>query len=274
MIVSKVISLNPKTTIDKRNKIINKKLKNGERNSKPPKILKTKYKDRVYYINEESNSKITILYIHGGAYCNDLTLFHWLFLKKIVKNTNVKIIVPDYHLVPFGTYKEAIDLIVPLYKEIISNKVIIMGDSSGGGLALSLVLYLKENNIKLPNEVILLSPWLDISLSNKEIDNYISLDSMLEKDGLIVAGNRWKGNLDYNNYLVSPIYGNFNGINNITTFVGTKEIFYPDVIKLYKKLDKNNKLIIGKDMYHTYPLMPIKEGKKAIKQIIEIIKNS
>ena len=271
--LSYILKLNPKTTANKRKKIIKKKLLEGEKNSKPSKVLKSKYKDRVYYINDNSNSLITILYLHGGAYCNDLTLFHWLFLKELVKKTNVKIIVPDYHLIPFGTYQEAIDLIIPIYKEINNKKVIIMGDSSGGGLALSILLYLRKNNIKLPNEVILISPWLDISLSNKEIGKFESSDKMLDKSGLIVAGDMWRNKLSNKDWLVSPIYGDFNGISNITTFVGTNEIFYPDVIKLYNKLDKENKLIIGKNMPHAYPIIPINK-ENGIDNIIDIIKSS
>ena len=276
--VSKFLSLTPKTDGVKRNKIINSKLISGEKKTKPSKILKTRYIDnsngRIFYANENNDTNKIIIYIPGGAFCNEMTTFHWLFLRKIVKETNAKVIIPSYRLIPFGTYQDAFNLIIPFYKECLkeNKKIILMGDSAGGGLAISLTLYFIKNNIKVPNELILLSPWVDISMENKEIDDYKSFDPLLDKEGLIVAGKLWKDKLDNHDWQVSPIYGDLKDINNVTTFVGTKELFYPDIIKLYKKLiNVNNKLIIGKDMIHAYPLMPIPEAKEAIKIIVDTI---
>ena len=276
--LSSLLNLTPKMTDIKRNKLINERLKNGEKKSKPSKILKTRSIDnsngRILYANENTNSNNIIIYIPGGAFSNEMTTFHWLFLRKLIKKTDAKLIIPLYRLIPFGTYLDAFNLIIPLYKELLkeNKKIIMMGDSAGGGLALSLAIYFKENNIKLPNELILLSPWVDISMKTKEIDDYIKVDPLLDKDGLKVAGNLWKAKLDECNWQVSPIYGNLDDINNVTTFVGTNELFYPDIVKLYKKLDTlNNELIIGKEMNHVYPLMPIPEAKETFEKIVDII---
>ena len=277
--VSGLLSLKPKETLNKRNKKIKKIINRGEKSSVPSRILKTRYVDnkngRIFYANESSNSNIVIIYIHGGAYCTDFLPFHWLFLRKIIKNTNAKIIAPAYRLVPFGTYKEAFDLIIPIYNECIksNNKVILMGDSAGGGLALSLAIYFKKNNYRMPNELILLSPWVDVILDNDEIKKYEEKDPMLKVDSLKASIEMWKGNLDYHDWHVSPLYGDLDDISCVTTFVGTREIFYPDIIKLYEKLNPNldNKLIVGQEMNHVYPLMPIPESKEAINKLIEFI---
>lgn len=276
--VSKLLSMTPKTDGVKRNSIVNKRISEGEKKAKPSKLLKTRWIDnnngRIFYANEDGNTNNIIIYIPGGAFCNEMTTFHWLFLKKIIKNTNAKVIIPTYRLIPFGTYQDAFDLIIPIYQESLkeNKRIIIMGDSAGGGLAISLNMFFKKNNIKLPDKLILLSPWLDISMKNKKIDDYKSLDPLLDKEGLIVAGRLWKDELDDCDWRVSPIYGDVKSINNLTTFVGTSELFYPDIIELYKKLDKsNNKLIVGKDMNHAYPLMPIPEAKEALKIIVDTI---
>lgn len=278
--VSGLLSLSPKITENKKNKKIKKSLSKGEKKSESSGIFKTRYSDnskgRIFYANENSDSNVVLIYIHGGAYCNDFTSFHWYFLRKIVKSTNVKLIAPAYRLVPYGTYKEAFDLIIPIYEECLkkNNKVVLMGDSSGGGLALSISLYLKDNNIKLPENIILLSPWVDVSMKNDKIKECEPVDPLLETNGLKVAANLWKGDLSEHDWRVSPIYGNLDGLHNITTFVGTRELFYPDILDLYEKLDKTkNDLIIGKDMNHAYPLMPIPDSKEAINKIIDIIRS-
>ncbi len=276
--VSGLLSLTPQVTEERRNKDLIKYLNKGEKRCNPPKLLKTKYVDndygRIFYVNEESKTNTVIIYIHGGAYCSNINYFHWSLIKKLIKRTNVKIIVPDYRLVPFGTYQDAFNLIIPIYQECLknNNKVILMGDSSGGGLALSIALYLKENNIKLPDRQILISPWVDGSMNNIDIKDYEKIDPMLNSEGLKVVTRKWMGNLDEDDWQVSPIYGDLTNLNNITIFVGTREIFYPDIIKLYNKLDKKtNKLIVGKDMNHAYPLIPIPEAKEAITTIVDIV---
>ena len=278
--VSGILSLKPKTKVVKENKKYNKKLNKGEKSSSPSKILKTRFIDnsngRIFYANENTKSNIVIIYIHGGAYTGDFIPFHWIFLRKLLKETDAKIIAPAYRLAPFGTYKDAFNLIVPIYEECLktSDKIILMGDSAGGGLALSLAIYFKLNKYRLPDELILLSPWVDVSLDNDDIKEYELVDPMLYVDSLRASVEPWRGGLDEHDWQVSPIYGNLKGISNITVFVGTREIFYPDIIKLYAKLDKNsnNELIIGEEMNHAYPLIPIPESKEAIIKIRNIIK--
>ena len=280
--VSGLLRIRPKSTEASRNATLEKIEKKGEKVSPPSKRLKTRFTDtkhgRIFYANEESDSNISIIYIHGGAYYADFTSFHWSFLKKIIRRTNAKIIAPAYRLVPFGTYKEAFDFIVSLYKDYISknpnDKIILMGDSAGGGLALAITEYLKLKKIPLPNELILLSPWVDVGMNNPEIKKYENKDPFLEVESLRASVRPWLGDLDENDWHVSPINGNLKGLSNITIFLGTREIFYPDIVELYKKLDNNanNELIIGKEMNHVYPIIPIPESKEALNILNDIIK--
>ena len=178
--VSGLLRIRPKSSKEKRNLELRKIEKKGEKSSTPSKRLKTRYVDssggRIFYANESSNSNISIIYIHGGSYYADFTSFHWSFLKKIIRKTNAKIVAPAYRLVPFGTYKEAFDFIVAVYKDYIkkhpNDKIILMGDSAGGGLALAIALYMKMHDIFLLDELVLISPWVDVSMNNPEIKDY------------------------------------------------------------------------------------------------------
>lgn len=280
--VSGLLRIRPKSSREKRNLELSKIEKKGEKASTPSKRLKTRYVDssggRIFYANESSNSNISIIYIHGGSYYADFTSFHWSFLKKIIWRTNAKIIAPAYRLVPFGTYKEAFDFIVTVYKDYIkkhpNDKIILMGDSAGGGLALAIALYMKMHEIFLLDELILISPWVDVSMNNPEIKDYVDKDPFLGVESLKASVKPWLGDLSERDWRVSPIYGDLSGLHNITIFVGTREIFYPDIVKLYKKLDidGNNELIIGKEMNHAYPIIPIPESREALNIISKIIR--
>ena len=258
-------------------------LSKGEKPTPPPKNLKTRFEDtqngRVFYANEGSTSRNTVFYIHGGAYFMDFTGAHWRFLEKLIEGTDAQLIAPAYRLVPFATYREAFDLIVPLYKEYCEThpdkNTILMGDSAGGGLALALAEYFKAEGIHMPDRLILLSPWVDVSMDNEQISKYESVDPFLKVTPLRDCAEQWKGDLDLHDWHISPIYGDLKGIRNVTVFVGTDGIFYPDITKFFGMLDKDpsNELIIGEEMNHVYPLFPIPEAKPAVDKIIHTIQS-
>ena len=218
-----------------------------------------------------------IFYIHGGGYNYEIILPHWQFIKKLAKETEAQVIVPAYRLVPFATYREAYDLIVPLYKDFCEThpdrKIILMGDSAGGGFSLALAECFRQEGIRMPDELILLSPWVDVVMDNPEIADYQPNDPFLSADSLKAIARHWAGDLDCHDWRISPAYGDLHGIHHVTVFVGTSEILYPDIIKFYHGLDDDpsNELIVAKDMNHVYPLMPIQEAKPAVDKIIRTI---
>ncbi len=249
----------------------------GETKSPMPKGLDVTFENDVFYVNKDSASDHIVFYIHGGGYQHDFSPFHWKFIRKIIEHTDAAVIAPAYHLIPFGTCRDAFDLIVPLYQKYSGNypekKIIIMGDSAGGGLSLALTEYFKAEGIRLPDEVILLSPWVDVSMENPDISDYVRKDPWLSVPWAKVCGRHWVGTYDIHDYRVSPIHGDVSGLKNITVFAGTRELAYPDAIKMYNMLDKQgNELIVAGDMLHVFPLMPIPEARQYQSMIFEIIR--
>ncbi len=256
-------------------------LEEGEEKTSPPDNILTRYEDnengRIFYANEKSVSRYTVFYIHGGAYRYDFVPLHWQFIEQLVKETNALVIAPAYRLAPFATYKEAFDLIVPEYKkhcaEHPEKKIIIMGDSAGGGLSLALTEYFKSEGIRLPDELVLFSPWVDVSMENEDIGEYQPKDPLIEAASAVSVAKRWSGDLDMHDPRVSPIYGDMKGLKNVTVFIGTDEVLYPDVVKMFNMLDKDvsNELIVAEGMNHIYPLYPIEEAKYACHKVFHIV---
>jgi acetyl esterase/lipase len=272
-IFSSLLQFWPKLSEEETEQSLLEALEEGEKASTPPNNIVTRHEDnengRIFYVNEKGVSRYTVFYIHGGAYKHDFISFHWIFIEKLVKETNALVIAPAYRLIPFATYKEAFDLIVPVYKEYREKhpekKVIMMGDSAGGGLSLALTEYFKAEGIPMPDELILFSPWVDVSMENEDIKEYQPKDPFLFSDSLVVDGKRWAGDLDVHDPKISPIYGDLKDIHNVTVFVGTDEIIYPDAMKMFHMLDQDvsNELIVGEGMNHVYPLFTIEEAKSA-----------
>ena len=92
----------------------------------------------------------------------EATSNHWEFIENLVDDTGATVILPDYPLTPKYNYKDVFNMVVPLYKEIqqkvdVSNELIIMGDSAGGGLSLALLEKISQEDIKMPKKTILIS---------------------------------------------------------------------------------------------------------------------
>lgn len=241
--------------------------------------IKEIYYDNVQTLifNDTKDIDNVIIYYHGGAYISKPLKYHISFVDKLAINTNSIVIFPIYPKAPNHHYDDAIKLAINLYNDIINktNKnIILMGDSSGGGLALILQKYLANNNIKQPNKTILLSPWVDLKMENKELKKYERKDPMLSIEPLKEIAKLWANDLPLDDEKISPIYGNLTNLTNLTLIVGTREFLYPDIILLSNKLKDNNvnhNLFIGNGMNHVFPVFPIKEASVVNQYIYNII---
>ena len=159
-VMSELLKFWPKLTAEECEQTLAEVRQKGEKTTPPPKLLKPRTEDtengRIFYINEDPESKYLIFYIHGGAYRHDIVLPHWQLIEKLVRIAGAQVIVPAYRLIPFATYRESFDLIVPLYKKYCEacpdKKIILMGDSAGGGLSLTLAEYFKAEGIRMLKE--------------------------------------------------------------------------------------------------------------------------
>ena len=255
--------------------------------NKPPKKLysnlnigKIQIKERNVFTLEpkKDGNKIHILYLHGGGYIYGFNKIHWRFFNTLIKATNCTIITPDYPLAPKFTYKDSFEMVIPLYRELVSKvggeNIILMGDSSGGGFALAVAQKMRKENIDNANQIILLSPWLDITLKNIDINTINSKDPILGISGLRRAGKSYAGDTDPNNYLLSPINGAVDGLGKISVFIGTKDILEADTRK-FKRLTGEKGVNINyyeyTDMVHVWMFFNLPESKQAIDQIIDLI---
>ena len=234
---------------------------------------------RVYTLTKTQAPAYRILYLHGGAYINDASSYHWKLCDRLVQELNAEVIFPIYPLAPVHTYAETYELLETIYKdELVGSDipVIFMGDSAGGGLAAAFCEYLSEIDLSQPEKLILFSPWLDISMTEPKAADYESSDPMLSAYGLTEMGKYWADGLPLDDYKVSPIFGNVSGLQNVYLFVGTREIFYPDVTAFYDMLLEkgiSSKLYVGEGMNHVYPLYPIPEADEAFDAVCAIIRN-
>lgn len=234
---------------------------------------------KVYRMSPENEGrKKCVLYLHGGGYINQPSLFHWWFLDRLVQETGTEFFVPIYPKAPGYSYRAAYSRMMKVYDGLVHKgyrEISLMGDSAGGGLAFGFAQMLRNENMQQPKEIILLSPWLDISLGHKDIRKYEKKDPMLNVDNLRKIGGMWAGGSPPGSYQLSPMYGSFEGLGRISIFIGTREICFPDAAKLSHILNSEgieHNYFEYNWMNHNFPLYPIKEGAASRAQIAELIR--
>lgn len=242
-------------------------------------IIKPLNHEDLYETSGNEKSEKVILYIHGGSYVGELEKYHWHFFKDIINDTKATIIVPDYPLTPENTYIEAFNMMQPLYEQIAKNienkELILMGDSAGGGMALALYEQNGELGNRLPNKTILISPWLDVRMENPKIDNVD--DPILKKSLLKLSGKRYAGKKGMSNYLVNPVLGPTDKLENIYFFSGTRDMLNPDAKEFALKNKEKITLLEYEDAVHNFVLLKHKKknihAKDGYKKVVDIILN-
>lgn len=195
-----------------------------------------------------------LLYLHGGSYIAELKQEHWEFVQEIVQETDATVIIPDYPLAPKYGYTDVFSMLLPLYQQILKKvpgeHLILLGDSAGGGMALGLLEKVGELGYQLPQKTIVISPWLDISLSNPAIGDIQKYDKSLDRNVLKIAGLMYAEKKGTQEYLVSPLLGPVQYLQNVTVFTGTNDILNPDVAILQQKVQQAGGMIQIKQTPH------------------------
>lgn len=267
---------------DKANEYIQERsLEEDEPYELPKRIYRSKVESKDMFgcqmviFNGAKEAERLVIYLHGGAYVNEIRLPHISFCDRLAKKINACVFTPIYPLAPNHTYEETYEIVEKLYNHLLEmNKpIIIMGDSAGGGLSAAFCEYLAVNDIPQPKNLILISPWVDVSMSGNYDD--VEYDPMLGVEGAREMGKAWAGDLDTKDYRVSPLFGEVSKLPKTTTFIGTHEIIYPDVVEFHEKLTDagvDAELVVGEEMSHVYPLYPmVPEAKEAFNYIVEIL---
>ncbi|HCY7787256.1 TPA: alpha/beta hydrolase [Staphylococcus aureus] len=234
----------------------------------------------VYTVNDKQDKhQRVVLYAHGGAWFQDPLKIHFEFIDELAETLNAKVIMPVYPKIPHQDYQATYVLFEKLYHDLLnqvadSKQIVVMGDSAGGQIALSFAQLLKEKHIVQPGHIVLISPVLDATMQHPEIPDYLKKDRMVGVDGSVFLVEQWAGDTPLDNYKVSPINGDLDGLGRITLTVGTKEVLYPDALNLSQLLSAKgieHDFIPGYYQFHIYPVFPIPERRRFLYQVKNII---
>lgn len=231
----------------------------------------------------KAGSKDTIiLYLHGGGYVIGSPITHRGLVGSIADAAQARVFILDYRLSPETPFPGALDDAVAAYKALLEagekpEKIIIAGDSAGGGLTIATLISLKAQGIELPAAGVCLSPWVDLTFSGDSMMTKAKVDPILSRDSLAWFAEQYLAGQDASNPLVSPIFADLSGLSPLLIQVGSDEVLLDDAIRLNKaaiKAGVDSTLEVWDGQMHVWPLVStfVPEGKHAIEVIATFIK--
>lgn len=150
----------------------------------------------------------------------------------------------------------------------------LVGDSAGAGLALGLAGALPAARLPQPRRIVLISPWLDLTLGDPAVVALAPRDPWLSPAGLVELGRAWAGGDDPADPRLSPVHGPLKDLAPVSVCIGTRDIFYPDVCRLRERAATEGAAVdvtVRAGAVHVYPLTPTPEGRAAAARIVRDI---
>lgn len=238
----------------------------------------------IFTPSKNVNTKSIIVYLHGGGYCFGSSLTtHKVGLTKLAKQTRLVCYSVDYRLAPEHQYPAALDDALIAWNHIVSQNpncnIILAGDSAGGGLSLALMMYLRDNNERLPDGLVLFSPWTDLTCSGETYQTKAKYDPMfttnMPKDS---AKNYVPEDVKKTDPYISPLYGSFTNLPRTLILVGEDEILLDDSRLFAQKAKQSGvdiEIDIWPNMFHDWWLFGsfIPETKQVLDRAANWIDN-
>lgn len=176
-----------------------------------------------------------VVALHGGAYVATASIFHWWTYADMARDTGATVIVPLQTLVPAGgtaagEVPRTADFLTTVIDERGAENVSVFGDSAGGGLALAAVQELVRRNTRIPARLVLLAPWLDVSMSDPRSAEI--RDPLLDRPNLVRSGAKWAGTAGADDPLASPLFGSLHGLPPTYVYSSSLDMLTVDTLRL------------------------------------------
>lgn len=219
-----------------------------------------------------------ILYLHGGAFCFEMTPFHWSLVAEMAERLDAHVSVPIYPLAPEHDFHDTYAFAGAVWRDVVTpqGEVIVMGDSAGGTMALVLSMMAAREGWARASRLVLLSPAVDATLTNPQTHEIAAIDPWLDIPGGRYAFQQFAAELEFSDWRISPIYGDLSVLPPVLVFSGTHDLLYPDTLSFVAKARQAGldvTMVTGERMFHVWPLIDMREARSARDRIVEWLKD-
>jgi len=178
-----------------------------------------------------------ILYLHGGGYVIGSPRSHRHLAAAIGAAAKARVLLPDYRLAPEHPFPAAVEDAVSAYRwllaqRIVPARIVIAGDSAGGGLAVAALLALRDAGVPLPAAGVCISPWVDLTGSGTSYATRADVDPIVKRDGIDRMALAYLAGKDAKAPLASPLFADLHGLPPLLVHVGNDEVLLDDAVQL------------------------------------------
>lgn len=225
----------------------------------------------------------TIYYLHGGGYIGCSPATHRPFSVVLAKAVPARIFMLDYRLAPEHRFPAPVEDAVAGYRWLLAQgiapqKLILGGDSAGGGLTIATLVALRDAGLPLPKAAFALSPWTDLACTGASLTSNEATDAMFYAEGIRQAAKVYLGGAPATTPLASPLYADLRGLPPLRLYVSTSEVLRDDTLRLAERAQAQGvtvELEIQPDLIHVWPLFPryVPEARASITKLANFIRH-
>jgi monoterpene epsilon-lactone hydrolase len=225
-----------------------------------------------------------ILYLHGGGYVIGSISTHRELASRLSRAAVARALVIDYRLAPEHPHPAAVEDATAAYRWLLStgtdpSRIVIAGDSAGGGLTVATLVAVRDAGLPLPAAGVCLSPWVDLEGIGESMTTKAVVDPMVQGDDLRMMAAMYLAGQDPRTPLAAPLYANLAGLPPLLIQVGTAETLLDDSTRLAERARKAGVAVTlepWEDMVHVWQIFAtmLPEGRAAIERIGEFVKRA
>lgn len=203
-----------------------------------------------------------VVHLHGGGFRIASALSYRAFCSHLAHAISGTVIAVDYRLAPEHPFPAALQDSLAAHRALLDEgvppeRIVISGDSAGGGLAVSTILRLRDEGVALPAGVVAVSPWVDLTNTAASYEANATTDLMFSIESAREAASLYLGDHDPRDPHASPVFGDFAGVPPLLVRVSGAEVLLDDARALAgaaERADVEVDLGIVDAMPHIWPI--------------------
>lgn len=193
-----------------------------------------------WILPRQADHNKVLLYFHGGGYAVGSTQTHRALVGEIARQAGYCALIVEYRLAPENPFPAAMNDAVRTYDWLLETghhpeDIIIAGDSAGGGLSLACMLKLKERGTELPAAAILISPWVDLTISQPSVVQNVDKSPIIYLKEMEVWAANYAGKYPTDYPLISPLFADLSGLPPLLIQVSDSEVLIDEDTLLANK---------------------------------------
>jgi phosphinothricin tripeptide acetyl hydrolase len=235
-----------------------------------------------WIVAHETAEDRVVLYVHGGGYVIGSINTHRELISRLSKAANARVLALNYRLAPEHPFPAAVEDATAAYRWLLSqgikpNRVVVAGDSAGGGLTIATLLSIRDAKLPTPAAGVCISPWVDMEGIGETMKTKASVDPMVQKDGLQMMASMYLNGKDPRTPLAAPLYADLKGLPPLLIHVGEAETLLDDskrITERAKAAGVNVKLEVWPDMVHVWHMFAavLPEAQEAIEGLGKFVR--